>query len=243
MVEFIAYQDVECVYPMSSQYGRAPRVLYYALLLFVVVLCRQDWLTAGAAAACLTYGGSAAIHAMILATTTSLGRTSISQTAVQLPNATQVAVQALVIDLDSDGTLAIVGAGFLIVVPMAIWSAHFRHSGAVPILVLWIILISTGMLCYITNLYAIDTTASGPLRQFRFCSLASNDTFPISSSSPITIINNSLERHHLVPLQQHRRNFPPTATMHLPLPHRHLPPPPTTRHPNPPLPQTTSTGP
>lgn len=190
MADFVAYQDVECVYPMSGQYGRAPRALYYFLLLFVIGLRRQDWLTAGAAAACLTYGGSAAIHALILAPILSLGKTSVPNGVVELPNSTHVTVQALVTDLDSDATLAIVGTGFLIVIPMAIWSAHFRHSGAVPILVLWIALMFIGMVCCMANLYAINGTATGPLRQFRFCSPGYSDSLPFSGN-PVNIINNS----------------------------------------------------
>jgi hypothetical protein len=121
---------------MSGHYGRAPRVLYYALLLFVIGFRRQNWLTAGAAAHCLTFGGSAAIHAWILASTLSLGTASVPDGVVQLPNFTKVTVKAVAVDLDSDATLAIVGSGFLIVIPMALWSAQFRHSGAVPILVM-----------------------------------------------------------------------------------------------------------
>ncbi len=191
MMNFTAYQDVECVYPMSGQYGRAPRGLYYALLVFVIVLRRQDWLTAGAAAACLTYGGSAAIHALILAPMLSLGTTAVTSGFVQLSNSTLVKVEAaLVTDLDSDATLAIVGAGFLIVMPMAIWSGNFRHSGAIPILVMWILLMFIGMVCCIIVLYAVDGSSTGPLRQFRFCSLGYNDTLPFSGNS-VNVVSNS----------------------------------------------------
>lgn len=183
MSEFVAYQDIECVFPMSGQYGRAPRVLYYSLLLFVVILRRQDWLTAGAAAACLTFGGSAAIHALILVPTLSLGQTSTPDGNAILPNSSTVKVAAVATDLDSDVTLAIVGTGFLIVVPMALWSARFRLAGAVAILVLWISLISIGMVACITNLFAIDGSSTGPLRQFCFCSIGYNDTLPFSTSS------------------------------------------------------------
>jgi hypothetical protein len=172
-------------------YGRAPRGLYYALLLFVILLRRQDWLTAGAAAACLTYGGSAAIHAMILTPILSLGRTAVPNGVVQLSNSTQVKVDAaLVADLDSDATLAIVGAGFLIAMPMAIWSAQFRHSGAVPILVMWILLMFIGMVCCMTILNPVESSSTGPLRQFRFCNLGYNDTLPFSGNS-INVVNNS----------------------------------------------------
>ena len=190
MADFVAYQDVECVYPMSGLYGRAPRVLYYTLLLFVIGFRRQDWLTAGAAAYCLTFGGSAAIHALVLAPVLSLGTTSVPDGVVQLPDFSKVTVDALAADLDSDATLAIVGTGFLIVVPMAIWSAHFRHSGAVPILVLWILLMFVGMVCCMTNLYAVNGSSTGPLRQFRFCSAGNNDSLPYSGEQ-INIVNES----------------------------------------------------
>ncbi|PVH68834.1 hypothetical protein DL98DRAFT_578632 [Cadophora sp. DSE1049] len=181
---------VECVYPMSGQYGRAPRALYYALLLFVIIMRRQDWLAAGAAAACLTFGGAAAIHSVILASVLSLGRTSVPDGMVVLPNSTTISVAALATDLDSDATLAIVGTGFLIVVPMAIWSAHFKHSGAAPILVLWTLLMFIGMICCMVNLYAINGSSTGPLRQFRFCGLGYNDSLHFNGSSA-TIINQS----------------------------------------------------
>jgi hypothetical protein len=190
MVDFVAYQDVECVFPMSGQYGRAPRALYYALLLFVIGFRRQDWLTAGAAAYCLTFGGSAAIHALILASILSLGTTSVPDVVVQLPNFTKVAVKAVAVDLDSDATFAIVGTGFLIVIPMAIWSAQFRYSGAVPILVLWILLMFLGMVCCMANLYAVNGSSTGPLRQFRFCSPGYNDSLPYSGN-PVNIVNYS----------------------------------------------------
>lgn len=190
MVDFVPYRDVECVYPMSGQYGRAPRALYYFLLLFVICFRRQDWLTAGAAAFCLTFGGSAAIHALILAPILSLGKPHIPDGIVQFPNSTIITIAPLALDLDSDATLAIVGTGFLIVIPMALWSTKFRLSGAVPILVLWILLMFIGMICCMTNLLAVNGSASGPLLQHRFCSPGYNDTLPFSGNPPF-LINNS----------------------------------------------------
>lgn len=191
MTDFVAYQDVECVFPMSGQYGRAPRFLYYGLLLFVVLLQKQDWLTAGAAAACLTYGGCAAIHALILASTLSLGHTNVPDESVLLANGTVVYVRALATDLDSDATFALVGAGFLVIVPMALWSVRFKLSSAVPILVLWTFLMSIGMVASMTNFfYTMYGLSPRPLAQFRFCTLGYNDSFPISSNA-INAINNS----------------------------------------------------
>jgi len=182
MADFVHFKDVECVFPMSSQYGRAPRALYYALLIFAIGLKGQNWLTAGAAAACLTYGGSAAIHALILAPIPSLGKPPVPHGTVQLPNSTLLDITPLAIDLDSDATLAIVGTGFLIIIPMALWSERFRHSGAVPILVLWILLMFVGMISCMVNTYVINGSSSGPLLQSRFCSPGYNNTYPFSGN-------------------------------------------------------------
>jgi hypothetical protein len=190
MAEFAAYRDIECVYPMSGQYGRAPRVLYYALILFVIVFTRQDWLTAGAAAICLTYGGSAAIHALLLAPSLALARPSAPDGIVTTTNGSDISVKALAIDLDADATLAILGAGFITVIPMAIWSAQFRHSGAVPILVLWIKLMTAGMICNMVFLQRVNRSCLDPLLQYRFCTLGYNDTLPFSGN-PITPTNNN----------------------------------------------------
>lgn len=59
--------QVDCIYPISGQYGFLPRLLYYCLLLFAVLNRKQVWLIAGALASALTYSGTAAIHAFVIA--------------------------------------------------------------------------------------------------------------------------------------------------------------------------------
>ncbi|KAL8649668.1 MAG: hypothetical protein Q9226_005480 [Calogaya cf. arnoldii] len=56
-----------CVYPISSQYALLPRLLFYFLTVFGVIYRHQEWLVAGALASALTYSGSAAVHAVLLA--------------------------------------------------------------------------------------------------------------------------------------------------------------------------------
>jgi len=190
MADFVAYQDVTCVFPMSGQYGRAPRTLYYFLLIFVAVVRKENWLTAGAAATCLTFGGAAAVHSIILTSYLSLGRSPMPDGPVLLPNSSTITVVALATDLDSDATLAVVGTGFLIVVPLALWSSNFKHAAAAPILVLWSLLMSTGMIASMINLYSVDGSSSGQLKQYRFCRPGLNDTLPFSGNSA-TFVNGS----------------------------------------------------
>ncbi|KAM0100276.1 hypothetical protein ACP6JE_005097 [Aspergillus fumigatus] len=84
---------IECVYPISGQYALLHRVLYYSLLLFSIVSGKTPWLVAGALGAAMTYAGSAAVHATILA---GISRDSL-------------------LDLDCLGIFAIVSVGSLVV--------------------------------------------------------------------------------------------------------------------------------
>lgn len=180
MVEFVAYRDIACVYPISGQYNNIPRWLYYFLLISVIVFRRQEWLAVGAAATSLTYGGGAAIHALILASARLSSNSLISDGFAQLPTGQKYWINPMSLDLDTDGTLAVVGVGFLITLPMALWSSEFRRSGAKPILVLWTILMFIGMICCLINLYGVDATPDGPYRQYRFCPASLNDTLPVA---------------------------------------------------------------
>ncbi|OBT67337.1 hypothetical protein VE03_02631 [Pseudogymnoascus sp. 23342-1-I1] len=56
-----------CWYPISGNYGRLPRILFYVTIAAAVLLrTHLPWLYLGALAASLTYSGSAAIHACLL---------------------------------------------------------------------------------------------------------------------------------------------------------------------------------
>ncbi|KAK8848949.1 hypothetical protein PGQ11_015429 [Apiospora arundinis] len=64
---FTTHVDIQCVYPISGNYGIAPRFLYYCLVFFVALFQRYPKLTAGAAAYCISYAGATVVHAVILA--------------------------------------------------------------------------------------------------------------------------------------------------------------------------------
>lgn len=208
MAKFVAYHDIACVYRISGQYNNIPRWLYYSLLVTVIVLRRQHWLAVGAAATCLTYGGGAAIHAWILACMRLYPSSQVLDGVVQLPNGQEHWISAAVLELDNDGALAVVGAGFLITLPMALWSSQFRRSAAKPILVLWTVLMSIGMICCLVSLYGIDATSDGPFRQYRFCHPSKNDSFPVTSGGEVVSIegdwNSTIWKH----FSQEDKDFP-----------------------------------
>jgi hypothetical protein len=92
---------------------------------------------------------------------------------------------------------------------MALWSAQFRHSGAVPILVLWIILIFVGMICSMAVLYGVNGSGTGPLLQYRFCTPGYDDTLPFSGNPTVPIDNN---------LDVLYKFLDPESKLYLPLP-------------------------
>jgi hypothetical protein len=66
-----AYSDetwtlpVTCEWPISGQYSRLNRILYYVLLVFALVVHHHEWLVAGALSSATIYSGSAAVQATV----------------------------------------------------------------------------------------------------------------------------------------------------------------------------------
>ena len=119
------------MYPLSGQYGLLPRLLYYGLLIFSVVAHRQVWLIAGAMASALTYSGTTAIHAVILAST----------------------ARDWILDLDAFGVWAIVSTGCLAVIPVLDWSRVLVESQFRPVFGFWGFLVALGSICASVPLY------------------------------------------------------------------------------------------
>lgn len=177
MVDFVAYQDVQCVFPMSGQYGAAPRGLYYAFLLFVIIFKRQDWLTAAAAASAFTFGASTVLHSVVLGIDSFDSRMGTANSSVLLSNGTLVKVFAKATDLDSHATLSIAGTGLIIAGPLGIWQARVKTPYSEPILMIWSIMIVAGIFSGASNLW--NEARAEP--QFRFCSLGYNVTLPVNN--------------------------------------------------------------
>ncbi|KAI9813791.1 MAG: hypothetical protein M1827_003581 [Pycnora praestabilis] len=117
---------VDCIYPISGQYGVMCRILYYFLLVFALVVRNQKWLAAGALASALTYSGAAAIHAFILAGFWHSGDHQFT-------------------DTDIWALWCILSTGCTIAVPLLLWSSTLRNERASrPILVGWALLVGAG---------------------------------------------------------------------------------------------------
>ncbi|MCJ1314824.1 hypothetical protein MMC15_000136 [Xylographa vitiligo] len=122
-----------CWYPLSGNYGRLPRILFYLTLLFALLARTHQWLIAGALAAALTYSGTAAIHAcMLIWRGPSNGET------------------------DYWALLAILSTSCILTVPLINWSNTLRTLGAKrdkydsasrTIIIYWGFLVAVGFLC------------------------------------------------------------------------------------------------
>ncbi|RDW74888.1 hypothetical protein BP6252_06030 [Coleophoma cylindrospora] len=98
---------VQCWYPISGNYCRLPRILFYITIAAAVLLrAHLPWLYLGALAASLTYSGVAAIHACLLVW--------------RGPAAGELDLIAL---------LAILSVSCITMVPLITWSSTIRTAG------------------------------------------------------------------------------------------------------------------
>ena len=191
MTYLTAKNDLLCAYAVSGQYGYAPRILYYTLIGIVVLIRKHVWLAAGASAYIMSYAGAAAVHAIILcsihASSTSWlpdGHVWLPDGHVWLDNGKSVWVEGRVLDLDTDATLAIVGVGFLMLLPFAVYSTTFQRSEAKPILAAWGVLMLIGAICCLVTLYTVNTTSDGSFNQYRICNINITDSLSIPNTLP-----------------------------------------------------------
>lgn len=187
---FDVYHDIQCVYSVSGSYGVAPRWSYYVLVLFVALWRKYKWLTAGAAAYCIGYGGTAAIHAIILAAIQASSTPCVPDGYVSAGRMESPWVAGRVLDQDVDASFAIVGSGFLTVLPIAVSTSAYRTTGAKVVVLFWACLMTIGMIACVVCLYSVDESSTGPFLQYRFCLPGQNDPLPISSHLPPSLAAN-----------------------------------------------------
>lgn len=63
--DVFSFQPV-CTYPISGQYGFLPRLIYYLLLIFSLILRRYEYLSVAALGTSMTYASVACVHAFSL---------------------------------------------------------------------------------------------------------------------------------------------------------------------------------
>lgn len=132
---------VQCIYPISGQYGLLPRLLYYGSLTFAILNRRQQWLVVGALASALAFAGSSAIHAIAL-----------------------IKSRRKIFDLDIIATWSILSTGSLAYITLVHWSSTLRHSRARLVMILWGSLCSIGLIFARASMFDASTESEAACR-------------------------------------------------------------------------------
>ena len=153
----------DCILPISGQYGLLPRLLFYLLLCFSLMVRSHEWLAVGALAATMTYSGTVAVHIMLASFL------SPASAADDLPP-----------------MKAILSTACIMAVPLFNWSTTLRRLRARPLIIYWDVLIVTAYLssCFGNLSYYMPELLSSIRPQLRdiLCEL---DPGPPASLPPI----------------------------------------------------------
>lgn len=195
-----ASQWIQCSYSLSGGYGPTLRYIYYVFVALAVLSRRITWLTTAALGLVMTYSSAAAVHAVLLAAVRK--RMPRADELLQNPSwqVAQVAgpwrrqiddaglrsgadmwipLLPMAWDNDADPVLAIVGAAFLVLLPMHIWSSTLRRSRSKALVAIWGCLLLMGLVAACVNAqYVWQWT----FPQLRFCPVDAHDPLPMTNA-------------------------------------------------------------
>lgn len=173
VIKNLSYYDtqrIRCSYPVSGSYTQTPRYIYYVFILVALFGRKSAWFTSAALGLVMTLSSAAAFHGIILAAIrrdmapSYLFENRFSEV-VQVDGPTfanhmtdglfynnithesWLPILPMVRDHDGSAVLAIVGAAFLVLLPMQVWSSTLREAGIARTLVgLWSCLLLSGLI-------------------------------------------------------------------------------------------------
>jgi hypothetical protein len=168
-------QEIQCLFATSGRYSPTLRAMFYALSIVSLFLGSEDWIASVSMGYVMVYSTVAAFHAIVMVSMrqrlASRPLELVSIATAGLVEAPKLPIWPMTWDEDCDSVLAIVGAAFLIMAPMVIWSGAFHEAFKPlrnrPIFVGWFLLLLVGLICAFVNEVYVDLWTIG---QFRFCS-------------------------------------------------------------------------
>ena len=129
-----SYQQ-DCIYAISGQYGFLPRLIYYLLLIFSLILRRHLWLSTAALGAAMTYAATASVHAFILLLRYRYRTPTLSNLDwIQMP-------PKELGDIDLQAIFPILVAGSIMLTPILNFSTTIRKHEAHSVVVIWGVLV------------------------------------------------------------------------------------------------------
>lgn len=164
--------EQKCIYAISGQYGFLPRLIYYLLLIFSLILRKHFWLSTAALGTAMTYAATASVHAFAL----------LLRYKYHTPNLTNLDWIYLppkeLGDIDLQAIFPILVAGSIMLTPILNFSTTVRKHEAHSVVIFWGVL----LFCAMVPTFVIvvkGVTPSVILSQLSTCALdaAKNCTF------------------------------------------------------------------
>ncbi len=133
-----SYQQT-CIYAISGQYGFLPRLLYYLLLTFSLILRKHFWLSTAALGTAMTYAATASVHAFAL-----LLRYRYHTPRLQNLDWIYLPPNELG-DIDLQAIFPILVAGSIMLTPILNFSTTVRQHEAHSVIIFWGLLVFCAM--------------------------------------------------------------------------------------------------
>lgn len=131
--------EQKCIYPISGQYGFLPRLIYYLLLIFSLILRKHSWLSTAALGAAMTYAATASVHAFALLL-------RYRYHAPTLRNLDWIYLPPKELgDIDLQAIFPILVAGSIMLTPILNFSTTVRQHEAHSVIIFWGILLFCAM--------------------------------------------------------------------------------------------------
>jgi hypothetical protein len=135
--------DILCSYPLSGQYDRLQRFLFYGTLIVALLFRRNGLIATAAIGVAMTYSALAAVHLFVLLTWYRFKSYSWPFLADSSEN-TNSSVQYG--DVDYYGIFPIITATVVMLTPILTWSSTIRTHEARVVMVYWALLIFAAMI-------------------------------------------------------------------------------------------------
>lgn len=131
--------EQKCIYPISGQYGFLPRLIYYLLLIFSLILRKHSWLSTAALGAAMTYAATASVHAFAL-----LLRYRYHTPTLRNLDWIYLPPKELG-DIDLQAIFPILVAGSIMLTPILSFSTTVRQHEAHSVIIFWGVLLFCAM--------------------------------------------------------------------------------------------------
>jgi len=132
---------VQCSYPLSGQYDRLQRFLFYGTLIVALLFRRNGLIALAAIGVAMTYSALAAVHLLVLLTWYGWGDPLGENTTYHWDSNSS----KLYGDIDLFGILPVLTATAVMLTPLICWSSTIRSHEARVVMVYWAFLIFAAM--------------------------------------------------------------------------------------------------